>query len=117
MKAILGPVRFAFLPLLLVWAEGRAAGPLQRVPNTTLQMPPAPPVFGYAATNAFGALTFPDPVGFATPPGETNRLFIVEQRGIISVITNLANPNRTLFLNITNQVLGGTPNDERGLLG
>jgi glucose/arabinose dehydrogenase len=91
--------------------------PLQRVANTTLQMPPTLPLFGYAATNAFGAITFPNPTAVAVPPGETNRLFIVEQRGIVSVITNLASPNRTLFLNITNKVLGGVPNDERGLLG
>ena len=80
-------------------------------------MPLAPPVYGYTATNAFGNLTFANPVAIVNPPGETNRLFIVEQAGRIAVITNLANPNRTVFLDISSQVPNGTPPDERGLLG
>ncbi len=68
-------------------------------------------------TDAFGSLTFPNPVGIVSPPGETNRLFIIEQGGRISVITNLANPTRTVFLDISGLILGGTPTDERGLLG
>ncbi|MEO6335863.1 MAG: PQQ-dependent sugar dehydrogenase, partial [Verrucomicrobiota bacterium] len=98
-------------------AFGQPSGLSNRVANSTLQMPANPPVFGYAVTNAFGSLTFTDPVAIATPPGETNRLFVVEQRGRIAVITNLANPTRTVFLDITNRVLGGVPSDERGLLG
>src|SRR5690242_15938904 len=66
------------------------AGPIQRVPNTTLHMPQTPPVFGYAVTNAFGNLTFLAPAAITSPPGETNRLFVVEQGGRVSVITNLA---------------------------
>jgi len=87
-----------------------------RVANSTLQMPANPPVFGYSVTNAFGALTFTDPVVITTPAGETNRLFVVEQRGRIAVITDLASPNRTVFLDITSRVLGGV-NSEQGLLG
>ena len=88
-----------------------------RVPNTTLTLPAAPPQSGFVTTPAFGGLTFTDPVAVATPPGETNRLFVVEQRGIISVITNLAAPTRTVFLDISAQIAGGAPTDERGLLG
>src|SRR5438552_18777044 len=78
----------------------QAAGVLQRVPNTTLQLPPAPPVYGYQLTvltnNAGASVGFPNIVGMASPPGETNRLFVVEKTGYISVITNLAAPNRTV---------------------
>ena len=88
-----------------------------RDPNTTLTLPASPPQSGFSTTPAFGALTFLDPVAVLAPPGETNRLFIAEQDGIVSVITNLASPTRTVFLNISAQVAGGLPTDERGLLG
>lgn len=88
-----------------------------RVGNTTLRLPPAPPVYGYSTPNAFGTLTFTDPMSVKAPPGETNRLFVVEQNGIIAVITNLAAPTRTVFLDIVSRVAGGVPSDERGLLG
>jgi uncharacterized repeat protein (TIGR03806 family) len=91
-----------------------------RVANTTLTLPlnpPSPPDYTYATENAFGNLTFMDPVAITAPPGVTNELFVVEQNGTIAVITNLTAPNRTLFLNIVSRVSGGLPPDERGLLG
>lgn len=94
-----------------------AAAGLQRVPNTTLRVATAEPVYGYAIQNAFGNVTFSDPLGIVSPSGETNRVFVVEQDGRIAVITNLAKPNRTVFLDITSRVSGGVPTDERGLLG
>lgn len=68
----------------------------------------------FSAPNAFGNLLFPDPVAIVSPPGETNRLFIVEQEGYIVVITNLTEPNQNMFLDISAQVLF---NGEQGLLG
>lgn len=95
--------------------------PLGRVANTTLAIPAAPPTFGYTSTNAFGTLTFVNPVTIVSPPGETNRVFIVEKNGTIQVITNLAAPNKTLFLNVSNRVTSTegntTSNGEQGLLG
>jgi glucose/arabinose dehydrogenase len=68
----------------------------------------------FIQTDAFPGLNFVDPVCITAPPGETNRLFIVEQTGVISVITNLANPTKTVFLDISGRVdYGG----ELGLLG
>lgn len=99
----------------------QAAGPLERVPATTLAMPSTPPSYSYTSVNALGSLSFFNPVVIATPPGETNRLFIVEKNGVISVVTNLAAPTRTVFLQITNRVIsapasvGGS--GEQGLLG
>jgi len=95
----------------------QAAGLAQRAENTSLRMPASPPAFGFATTNAFGSLTFTNPVAIVTPPGETNRLFVVEQDGWIAVVTNLANPTRSEFLNISGRIVGGIPNDEQGLLG
>jgi uncharacterized repeat protein (TIGR03806 family) len=80
---------------------------LQRAPNITLKMPQVPQSFGYQTVPAFGALTFNTPVGVHTPVGETNRLFVVEQGGRIFVITNLAAPSKTLFLDLSRQVLVG----------
>jgi glucose/arabinose dehydrogenase len=95
----------------------QAAGLAQREANTSLRMPASPPTFGYATTNAFGNLTFTNPVAIVSPPGETNRLFVVEQDGWIAVVTNLASPTRSEFLNISSRITGGIPNDEQGLLG
>jgi len=50
-----------------------------------------------------------------SPPGDSNRLFIVEQIGRIQVITNLNSPNTTLFLDISDRV--ASPWGEGGLLG
>src|SRR3989442_1853427 len=60
---------------------------------------------GYILTNAFPGLTFTNPLCFASPPGANNRLFIVEKKGLIVVITNLAAPNRSIFMNISGQVI------------
>jgi glucose/arabinose dehydrogenase len=68
----------------------------------------------YVSTNAFPNLSFSSPVCIASPPGETNRIFVIEQNGVIVVITNLANPTRTVFINLTDRVIGS---GEQGLLG
>ena len=66
------------------------------------QTPQGPP---YKLQNAFGSLVLNYPVELRAPPGETNRLFVVQQSGQVYVITNLAAPNRTLFLNLSQKVL------------
>jgi glucose/arabinose dehydrogenase len=88
-------------------AAGQSTDILQRVPNTTLNMPQTPQSFGYQTEPAFGTLTFNDPVAVRVATGETNRLFVVEQGGKIFVITNLAAPTKTLFLDLSHQVLVG----------
>ena len=88
-----------------------------RVGNSTLRLPPAPPSFGYQLTNAFGNLTFLNPKAIVSPPGETNRIFILEQAGRVAVISNLTAPTRTVFLDIAGRVSGGGGGDEQGMLG
>ena len=95
-------------------SEGQPHGLSARVPNTTLALPAVSPVYGYSVENAFGSLTFTDPVAIVSAPGETNRLFIVEEPGRLMVVTNLASPNRTLFLDLSSRVHYG---GEEGLLG
>ena len=105
------------LSTTLLVASTEAALP-SRAPNTSLtNLPANPPTFGFVTTNAFGNITFTNPVAIRTPPGETNRLFVIEQGGRIAVIPNLAAPTRTTFLNISSKISGGVPSDERGLLG
>src|SRR5207237_6369571 len=87
------------------------------LPKSLLRLPLNAPIVRYATRNAFPSVSFLKPVAITAPPGETNRLFIVEQRGIISVITNLSAPTRSVFLDISSRIVGGVPPDERGLLG
>ena len=98
--------------LLIAGCLGPLTASAARVANTTLKFPPAPPQSGYSLVDAFPTLRFSEPVGFATPPGETNRLFVLEKSGTIVVITNLAAPTRTVFMK-----LPVMSDSESGLLG
>lgn len=103
----------SFLVLLLASALALAQVP-RRDPSASLTVPVEPGGFGYAFENAFPSLSFESPVAIVAPPGETNRLFIVEQRGRIRVIPNLASPTAETFLDLrTATVFGG----EQGMLG
>jgi glucose/arabinose dehydrogenase/mono/diheme cytochrome c family protein len=93
-----------------IWSQ--IPGPLQRIANTSLTLPSTPPQVGFTIANAFPGLGFNGPVRMTSPPGETNRLFILEQSGNIVVITNLVNPTRTVFMRLS--VLS---DGESGLLG
>jgi glucose/arabinose dehydrogenase len=89
--------------------------PGDRVANTSLNLPLELPVNGYALTNAFGDLVFEQPVAMVSPPGETNRLFVVERTGRIMVITNLARPTKSLFIDLQANLYSRYV--EAGLLG
>lgn len=101
--------------LLFSLAATTLRGLDSRVPNTTLTVPEEPEDFGYQTINAFGNLTFTRPVALVDQPGEINRYFVVEQAGRIYVITNLANPTKTLFMDISSIV--DDSSNEEGLLG
>ena len=80
--------------------------------------------WGCVPTNAFPGLMFSNPTCMTAPPGETNRLFLLEKHGRIIVITNLAAPARTIFMDISDRVTPVIPgsesadvNNEQGLLG
>ena len=84
----------------------------------SIQVPLNPPAEGFHVISAFPGLTFKEPVAIVSPPGETNRLFVLEREGRVMVITNLANPTATLFLDLTETLQYITRNEvEAGLLG
>ncbi|MEO5804293.1 MAG: PQQ-dependent sugar dehydrogenase [Verrucomicrobiota bacterium] len=112
-SVLLGLGAIGFFPL-------QTFASLQRVPNTSLQIPASPPEFAFAWTNALNGMNFTNPVCILSPPGETNRLFILEKQGRVVVITNLANPTKTIFMDIRSVVNSGAETSyggESGLLG
>lgn len=86
-----------------------------------IEVPPLPLPTGLPSPvpiqleNAFPALVFDRPVFLTAPPDGTNRLFVVEQPGVIRVFPNdPAATATTQFLDLTSQVQFG---GEEGLLG
>ncbi|MBE9460473.1 PQQ-dependent sugar dehydrogenase [Dyadobacter subterraneus] len=68
-----------------------------------------------AAIDAFPALTFSSPVEIKAPADSSNRIFVVEQAGVIKVFdNNSAVSSSTTFLDIKSKVNSG---GELGLLG
>jgi uncharacterized repeat protein (TIGR03806 family) len=85
-------------------------------PPPTLRMPAEAPTFGFTFVNAFPGLAgLSGPIAMRTPPGETNRLFVLERGGRVTVITNLAAPTRTVVMDITSRI--APFGCEEGLLG
>ena len=69
----------------------------------------------YSVDPAFPKLIFKQPVGIVAPGDGTNRLFVIEQSGVIRVFENSPTiAESTVFLNISTQVLFS---GEQGLLG
>ena len=69
----------------------------------------------YGVKVAFPNLTFNQPVGIINSGDDTNRLFVIEQPGVIRVFNNSETvADSTVFLNISSKVLFG---GEQGLLG
>src|SRR5438132_11466543 len=93
-----------------------ATGLSQRFANTTLTLPQQPPQAGYQVVNAFGSLTFTQPTCIQTPPGETNRIFVLEKTGRIQVVTNIgaASPTKSQYMDLSANL---STSGEQGLLG
>jgi len=78
--------------------------------------PNPPKEYQYGIKVAFPNLTFNRPVGIYNPRDNTNRLFALEQKGIIHVFENQENVSGTsVFLNMTDRV--NSQGNEEGLLG
>jgi glucose/arabinose dehydrogenase len=70
----------------------------------------------YKTVSAFPNLSFPRPIDLQHAGDNTNRIFVVEQAGVISVFPNTATaPSKKTFLDITAKVNDG--GNEEGLLG
>lgn len=107
-----------FLRIGLLWVVC-GAGCLQSIrasENRTAftGLPAQHPRNVYTFVDAFPGLTFQQPLAITHPPGETNRLFVVEKTGLIVVITNLSMPTRSVFLSLTTNLLTSS---EQGVLG
>ncbi|MBI5154773.1 PQQ-dependent sugar dehydrogenase [Candidatus Poribacteria bacterium] len=88
-----------------------------RTPNSSLLITelPADNPGTMAVERVFPQLSFSQPVFLSSVPDDSNRLFVVEQDGIIRVFRNETDPATSdEFLNITNRVLNV---GEQGLLG
>lgn len=100
-----------------------------RLPSPALNVPSAPPPAAYQVVEAFGNLNFTQPTVLATPPGETQRLFVGTKTGLIQLVPDVTagTPAATTFLNLatllTSRNLPANPNEqlstqsEQGLLG
>lgn len=82
---------------------------LQRAGNNTLNFPAEPrqETGQYVLKDAFPGLYFNKPVAVRTPPGESDRVFIVEREGRVLMVENLANPTVSVFLDIRDRVVAG----------
>ena len=117
------------LPLLAVsfsLVVSAFADPLPlRQANPSLNVPVTPPPTSLALVNAFPGLTFDEATCIASPPGDSNRLFVCERRGKIWLIPDVtaASPTKTLFLDVAAMLIakGGfklrDDSQEVGLLG
>jgi glucose/arabinose dehydrogenase/mono/diheme cytochrome c family protein len=90
---ILAAAALAVLPLT---GLGNRSAPVV-VPTLPPELPSAT---GYATEDALG-LKFDQPLCIATPPGETQRLFVCEKTGKLVVVTDLnSTPKRDVFLDL-----------------
>lgn len=116
------PIVAFLLPSLLGALHGDPL-PL-RQPNPGLNVPASPPATSLQLVDAFPGLSFTEPVCLASPPGDTQRLFVCEQGGKIWMIPDVtaATPTKVLFLDLL-AVVTSRPNEnirffsESGLLG
>lgn len=79
----------------------------ERIPNTTVTMPVAPPPVSYAVVDAFPSLAnFTFPTSMESPPGDTNRLFVLQRNGLLFVINGIGgeNPQRVQYMDIRDRV-------------
>jgi glucose/arabinose dehydrogenase/mono/diheme cytochrome c family protein len=79
------------------------------------RLPLALPISGYGLVPALGGLQFTNPVAIVSPPGEIDRLFVVERAGRIMEVTNLRAPTAQLFLDLSSNTYSDYL--ETGLLG
>lgn len=104
-------MRMFLFSILFVFCTGCSEPPENPQNN---QHPPIEDTYHIVA--AFPDLSFTRPVDLQHPGDDTNRIFVVEQRGVISVFPNdPAAGSKTVFLDIEDQVDDG--HNEEGLLG
>ena len=127
----------SFLFTAAILFPGLASAQLVRQAATSLNLPAdLPNATGYTTQNALGSLTFLNPMATAFPPGETNRLYVLERgtdnvssgedfQGRIQRVDNLATtPTVSTFMDLeaylesapVNTPLAAASNSENGML-
>ncbi len=96
------PGRFAlFLGFACLATSPSRAQLVRQAPNTPNLPAELPAATGYVLENALGTLTFSQPLGITSVPGESGRLFVVEKNGRIQVVDLTATPPvKTEFLDV-----------------
>jgi len=128
---------FRFLFFVAILSPGLASAQLVREAATSLNLPAdLPSATGYTTQNALGSLTFLNPMATAFPPGETNRLYVLERgtdtaspasdfQGRIQRVDNLSTtPTVGTFMDLeahlesapVNTPLAAASNSENGML-
>lgn len=136
-------IRFVSAYVLGVAFASLAQGQLVRQANTTLNLPSELPTTNYTTENALGGLTFTDPICTAYPPGETNRVYVLERgtdgvgpsptftpydySGKVVQVTNLSTtPAKATFMDleaylespeVNTPLSANAPGNENGMLG
>jgi glucose/arabinose dehydrogenase len=77
-----------------------------RIPNSTVTMPTAPPPTTYAVADAFPGITFTTPTSMESPPGDTNRIYVTQRNGQVYVVSGINGPapQKSLFMDISSRV-------------
>jgi glucose/arabinose dehydrogenase len=109
--------RHAALALLLCSFSAIAQIPEPPKPKKPPPVPPPLPARAYALEDAFGGLTFSQPLAIVSAPGEKDRIFVVEKTGCIQVVTRLDQPTpvKHVFANLTERPDGKL--DDKGECG
>ena len=82
---------------------------LTRVANSTLVLPGDPPTdVNYQVVNAFGTLTFNQPIAVTNAPGDSDHVYVIERGGQMQQV-NLATNSVVEFLDLEDWVMGNAP--------
>jgi len=99
---------------LLIWGNWAIGNSLVRVANTTLNLPGDPPSnVNYEVVNAFGSVTFSNPIAVTNAPGDTEHVYVIERGGQMQRV-HLATNTKTEFLDLEDWVGGGAPTVSTG---
>ena len=106
----------SFIFLLAFSCKEAEDSPTTTTPTAPTTVVVTPPVtVSYQAVEAFPKLSFNSPVDFTHANDGSNRLFVVEQRGVIQSFENNSNTEtKSVFLDVVGRVSSG---GEMGLLG
>src|SRR5438309_6271991 len=106
---------FGLLLLVMSCDFSKAGNTKNSDKNSSSSIPTAAASGKYSLSVAFPNVTFEQPVELTSPDDNTDRIFVIAQKGLIHVLPNRPDVKKsTVFLDITDKVESG---GEKGLLG